>query len=483
VIYCTHRSANSFQPSSAARIMDTAEAGQILASSNTVVPKLNTLLEEKAEQLLAKKMVMAALGGVGDTDGFDEDALDCEECPRMKYDISAEPSEVIVKHGVTTCVQSITCALHSLPRPEDLPPELRPEPLPPWKAKHDLSKSMTVAEQMSAEAEDTLRPLKDPPGGFSRKKSFASLSSLQPNQQLSLPSQDSGESSLASASSAATTKPLSSMHPRAHSCGEISQHRPNDEISNRAFEEQQKQRQRSSWAVGVHATPKTKWYMKIKPTEMHSVENLIKPKVLPQELIRRHKRIAFLGIMHDNLSKGFTNTLEQDPDHRWEQVYVFFPSDKCLYSLAKNYPQPVEKLIENKHAMKQFLSELLSPVVTDLRFLQYQHLMHCGSYWDWKEPGGELCYCLKYGVSASGLFVLAFRDRLLQCHSRHAGFIHISPLTWGANPKTCPAMNYYWNSTQPSPEYRVYRDGLEYLLGKAKPFTEEVADSTIVSTS
>lgn len=69
------------------------------------------------------------------------------------------------------------------------------------------------------------------------------------------------------------------------------------------------------------------------------------------------------------------------------------------------------------------------------------------------------------------------------------GFIHISPLTWGANPKTCPgrcgdrflllqvlaltfspaAMNYYWNSNIPSPEYRVYREGLDYLLETAEP--------------
>ena len=200
--------------------------------------------------------------------------------------------------------------------------------------------------------------------------------------------------------------------------------------------------------VGNHHTPATKWYMKIKPTEMHSSGlGDIKPKVLPQELIRRHKRIAFLGIMHDNLSKGFVKILENDPSHRWEQIYIFFPSDGCLRNhLSQNYrDHPIETLIKKKLECRRTLRKLLLPVVEDLRFLQYDDLMHCGSYWDWKDPGG---------------------------------FIHISPLTWGANPKTCPAMNYYWNSKVPSPEYRVYREGLEYLLGTAKPFEDGIGEGS-----
>mmetsp|Transcript_30459 Transcript_30459/g.45446 ORF Transcript_30459/g.45446 Transcript_30459/m.45446 type:complete len:408 (+) Transcript_30459:59-1282(+) len=191
--------------------------------------------------------------------------------------------------------------------------------------------------------------------------------------------------------------------------------------------------------IGNHKTPVTKWYMKVKPTEMKADSGRIKPKVLPQELIRRHHQIAFIGIMHDNLSKAFVNILAENPQHRWDQVFVLFPSDSCLRNtLVQNYQmQPVEKLIENKNACRASLHELLSPVVRDLRFLTYDQLMHCGSYWDWRDPGG---------------------------------FIHVSPLTWGANPKTCPAMNYYWNSKVPSPEYRVYRDGLGYLLKVATPF-------------
>lgn len=208
--------------------------------------------------------------------------------------------------------------------------------------------------------------------------------------------------------------------------------------------------------VGNHSTPATKWYMKIKPTEMRESskdDGQIKPKVLPQELIRRHKRIAFLGIGHDNLARGFMKILEKDPSHRWDQVYILFPSDSCLTNhLVNNYKdQSAEKLISNKRECCRMLSKVLSPVVSDLRILQYDELMHCGSYWDYEDPGG---------------------------------FIHISPVTWGANPKTCPAMNYYWNSKLPSPEYRVYRKGLECLLDMAKPVDgiDEVFGSRLAGT-
>lgn len=147
--------------------------------------------------------------------------------------------------------------------------------------------------------------------------------------------------------------------------------------------------------------------------------------------------------MHDSLSRGFIKILEENPSHRWEQIYILFPSDDCLRNnLAENYQdQSVEQLIYTKLECRKALIKLLMPVVGDLKILQYDQLMHCGSYWDWKDPGG---------------------------------FIHISPLTWGANPKTCPAMNYYWNSPIPSIEYRVYNQGLEYLLKTAKPFIDEV---------
>jgi hypothetical protein len=118
------------------------------------------------------------------------------------------------------------------------------------------------------------------------------------------------------------------------------------------------------------------------------------------------------------------------------QVYVLYPSDKCLHALAPILIQNGDKLIELKNTSKHALPGNLSHAVHDLRLLELDQLMHCGSYWDWQDQGG---------------------------------YIHISPLTWGANPKTCPAMNYYWNSTDASPEYRVYRDGLEYLLKIARP--------------
>ena len=131
-------------------------------------------------------------------------------------------------------------------------------------------------------------------------------------------------------------------------------------------------------------------YMKIKPTEMQASGDggQIKPKVLPLELIRRHSTIAFVGILHDNLETGFSKILDTDPSHRWNSCYIFFPSDRCLEnSLSQNYSKPVKELIASKHECRERLHQILKPVVDDLRFLQYDELKHCGSYWDWREPG------------------------------------------------------------------------------------------------
>ena len=406
---------------------------------------------------------------------------DCTHCPRIRYEIAQEPSEVVVKHGVTTNVQSITVALHPLPRPEDLPPELQQptEGGPPLMPTPTLARTDSSNEYGGGGDDDELSMLhplmktKNNP----KKQSFASLSSLQPamgqggslrdsirnSRDSLLDSSKSSQQTTAAQGKNASWK-VSDVSPNAQTRMSMMSQLSTDESDNvnnttsskmsnaSSTNPQQQQQQHCNVSqlqqthqpqhVGNHKTPATKWYMKIKPTEMQSSSNnQIKPKVLPQELIRRHQRIAFLGIMHDNLSKGFIKILESNPNHRWDQVYVLFPSDGCLKNhLARNYrDQPVEKLIHNKQECRKTLLKLLSPVVNDLRFLQYDQLMHCGSYWDWRDPGG---------------------------------FIHISPLTWGANPKTCPAMNYYWNSRVPSPEYRVYREGLEYLLGAAQPFDD-----------
>jgi len=401
----------------AARIMDTALPGQILASAGTVVKKLNLMQLEcdNGERL-------------------------CSKCPNMKYEIANKPSEVVVKHGVTTNVQSIIVQLYPLPNEPDQvggdtgsKDRLASDEIDGVGNACDLS----ICEQIPAVPLAEIKANK-------AKRSFASLSSLQPSSSFTgQPRQrNTLSNSFVSANDLFTLKRPSAgtQHTTEAPTATSSSSNVNRRSTLTSVESTQVATSTQlPLFIGNHKTPVTKWYMKVKPTEMKADSGRIKPKVLPQELIRRHHRIAFIGIMHDNLSKAFVNILEEDPQHRWDQVFVLFPSDSCLKNtLVQNYSmQPVEKLIENKNACRSSLHELLSPVVSDLRFLTYDQLMHCGSYWDWCDPGG---------------------------------FIHVSPLTWGANPKTCPAMNYYWNSKVPSPEYRVYRDGLGYLLKTATPF-------------
>lgn len=383
----------------AARIMDTAAAGQILASSNCVVKKLNEALEKRliwessnsTVERLHETIEKRSCTSVRDLWN------DCLHCPHLDYDISQEPSEVVVKHGVTTHVQSITCILYPLPEQEDSTAELRRL----RRELLDLSVAVKEKVQISPEGEQSYS-----------HKSFPSEPSSQPQQSSGLSKLTNGTFTLSSLSSSIS-------------------------VPTKKFGGSKNKFTQLPQTVGSHDTPKTKWYMKIKPTEMISDADHIRPKILPQELIRRHQRIAFVGITHDNLFKTFHNVLLANPNHIWEQVYILYPSDRCLLTLSKNYHQSGNKLILEKKASKEALSGVLSSVVHNLRFLEYDQSMHCGSYWDWTDQGG---------------------------------YIHISPLTWGTNPKTCPAMNYYWNSKDPSPEYRVYRDGLEYLLNIATPF-------------
>ena len=400
----------------AARIMDTALPGQILASAGTVVKRL----QQSHDNNISKSCECV-----------------CSKCPHMRYEIASQPSEVVVKHGVTTNVHSITVDLYQLPQ-ESAPPSTEDDRLGQKVAsdeKDDVLDSGLVKRTRSMSFGNEQIPV-HPLAEIKRnpkKQSFASLSSMQ----------HTGSSTGLTSMSSSPTK---QQQPRSDA---LTLKRPtpqtvatNTTICKSNTETVPTNTQRTAaqqpHRVGNHKTPVTKWYMKIKPTEMKASDGRIKPKVLPQELIRRHHKIAFIGIMHDNLSKTFIKILQDEPHHRWDEVFVLFPSDECLKNtLAQSYSQPVEKLIENKKACRSSLFELLSPVVDNLKFLQYDQLMHCGSYWDWSDPGG---------------------------------FIHVSPVTWGANPKTCPAMNYYWNSKVPSPEYKVYREGLEYLLKVANPF-------------
>lgn len=342
----------------ASRIMDTASPGQILAASDSVVPKLVASIEDSR--------------------------CECEHCPRMYYDIASEPSEIVVKHGVTTHVHSIICTLTDTRISTDL-----------------LDIQSSAKERSRSYTEDELF---DTPVSLPSWKeiSFASLSSSYTRQSTTQIARR--HTSFRSTLSTSLTSSKQSTH--------------------------------LSHSIGSHDVPKTKWYMKIKPTEMQVDANHIRPKILPKELIRRHKHIAFIGITHDNLYKVFKEALETDPTLTWDQVYIFYPSDGCLQALASNLIQTGDELINLKNTSKRVLLDNLSNVVDDLRLLELDQLMHCGSYWDWRDQGG---------------------------------YIHISPLTWGCNPKTCPAMNYYWNSTNPSPEYSVYKSGLEYLLNIASP--------------
>jgi len=331
----------------AARIMDTALPGQILASASTVVPNLTDM------QSMNNNNDEDELDVGREDIGLSMDELDigrtmkprrrrerikqhedCIYCPRMKYEISQKPSEVVVKHGVTTNVQSITCTLHPLPRPEDLPPELLEGTEPPLMPSASLVESESLEDTDQSVSQLHPHPMlkiKNNP----KKLSFASLSSLQheslrgsirgsmrgsirdsfsdnkPSGSLTSDSNNAQSTRMSMLSQLSNVSNDESDIAESMRTANTSNMSPQSTQHCKQLSQQSQQQSSTPFQVGNHKTPATKWYMKIKPTEMQSTgeSGQIKPKVLPQELIRRHQRIAFLGIMHDNLSKGFVNIL------------------------------------------------------------------------------------------------------------------------------------------------------------------------------
>jgi len=191
--------------------------------------------------------------------------------------------------------------------------------------------------------------------------------------------------------------------------------------------------------VGTVQAPDTKWNLRMKPEELSQDSSGIKAKVLPTDLLKRHKRVAFVGVTHGTLANLFQKVLTSNPDHCWDRINLLFLSDDKLDWVTNGVPimgEKEEALSTIKAKARTELEALLKDHVRELKFLEYDRPFYCASYWDWDERGG---------------------------------YIHVSPLVWGANPKNCPAMNYNWIAEDPGDAYVSYQDGLSSLLATATP--------------
>lgn len=193
-------------------------------------------------------------------------------------------------------------------------------------------------------------------------------------------------------------------------------------------------------SFGTTAVPENKWYLRLKPAELsYDPSKGAKAKVPPAELLRRHSRVAFVGVTHGQLASVFRQVLDADPTHTWDGIYLLFLSDDRLRWIAENEKkESLDDLVASKVRARRQLGRLLRGRVREgeLAFLEYDRPFYCASYWDWDERGG---------------------------------FVHVSPLVWGADPRTCPAMNYHWIETDPGDDYLAYRDGLISLLQTSQP--------------
>ncbi len=195
--------------------------------------------------------------------------------------------------------------------------------------------------------------------------------------------------------------------------------------------------QGSKWVeFGIKGSPQDKWHLQIEPPSLSFDEFGIKQiKKPPAELIREHKRIAFVGVTNDGLPNIFNELLNEDSGHIWEHIEVYFLADKKLELLAYQ-DRTADVLVKSKNITIQELKQILYKKCHDgFQFYEFDEPLYFASYWDWTSPGGR---------------------------------IHVSPYIWGSDIKKCPGFDFIWKTKEPTVQYKAYMKGLENLRARAR---------------
>ena len=188
-------------------------------------------------------------------------------------------------------------------------------------------------------------------------------------------------------------------------------------------------------AFGIGGEPANRWYLQVDPPILHldayGVKRLKKP---PVELLLKHNNIAFVGATNDQLAAMVQEALQGNPTKVWENVVVLFLTDDRLGWLATG-TRTHDVLKADKAKAILDLKDKLAKRTKQLEFFEYDRPLYFASYWDWDKPGGR---------------------------------IHVSPYIWGADIRVCPALDYSWITSHPTPEYQAYVEGLRCLRQLAK---------------
>lgn len=196
----------------------------------------------------------------------------------------------------------------------------------------------------------------------------------------------------------------------------------------------------SEWIeFGLPEEPLDKWYLQIEPpilaVDDYGIKQLKKP---PVELLKKHKKIAFVGATNDALAESLKEVLRQEPGHRWESIEVFFLTDERFDWMETPERNAASQREDKKKAIRD-LRDIIPKHTRSWGFYEYDRPFFFASYWDWEQPGGR---------------------------------IHVSSQIWGANIKDRPAFDFVWRTREPTSQYKAYRDGLEKLRRIAQPIKE-----------
>jgi hypothetical protein len=152
-------------------------------------------------------------------------------------------------------------------------------------------------------------------------------------------------------------------------------------------------------------------------------------KVPPDELLRAHDAIAFVGATHHQLAAALIRARGARGARRWRRIEVFFTADAALAGMRSARG---DLAAEKRVAMSALVAALAGAEAWTIYEVDVP--FYFASYWD---------------------------------VDREDGRIHVSPYIWGEDVATCPAIDYVRGRT-PSPAFLAYARGLDELRRSAR---------------
>lgn len=189
--------------------------------------------------------------------------------------------------------------------------------------------------------------------------------------------------------------------------------------------------------------PFQKWWYNGDPDSKHIM--VVGPSPLPKEIagdfarqFKHAEHIALIQLKGDRVLEGFSKNLLRLSDNL--KVFWVFMTDPEFYTAAflQKHRQTKQGLYENIKQWKDLFARIRKErPFANLKIGLFNDLAYFGaSFFDWEMPGeGE----------------------------QPGGKIHVSPYIWGVETAECPGYELEWIGATPSPVYKAYVDGLNWL--------------------